>query len=156
MYIQTDIRIGAYARILTHTRPHALQKTSSKKLVEENSGSFKYTHMYAGMYQTQTNTYTHTHANGCTHASACTQTDRRTDACAHAECMTTFIPTDRQVHGGPHARTHTRTIAYARTHIHNTYILLVCLIRFFTFWSTVFQLCRTDESSWVEPVLSKD
>ena len=55
--------------------------------------------MYAGMYPTQTYTHTHTHANGCTHVRACKQTGRHTDACAHAECMTTFIPTDRQVHG---------------------------------------------------------
>ena len=31
---------------------------------------------------------------------------------------------------------------------------LICLIRFFTSKSTIFQLCR-DGSSWVEPVLSK-
>ena len=31
----------------------------------------------------------------------------------------------------------------------------VCLIRFFTSQSTIFQLCQ-DRSFWVEPVLSKD
>ena len=33
--------------------------------------------------------------------------------------------------------------------------IFVCLIRFFTSQSTIFQLCRS-RSSWVEPVLSKD
>ena len=46
----------------------------------EKSGAFKYTHMYAGMYPTQTYTHTHTQANGCTYASACKQTDARMPA----------------------------------------------------------------------------
>ena len=53
------------------------------------------------------------------HARKRVQTDRRTDACAHAECMTTFIPTDRQVHAGLPAHTlaqmHTYLRTYART-----------------------------------------
>ena len=88
--------------------------------------------MYAGMYPTQAYTHTRTHAKGCTHASACKHTDRRTDACAHAESMTAFIPTDRQVHGGlpahTHAQMHTYVRTYVRTHVHNTYIPFVCLI----------------------------
>ena len=81
--------------------------------------------MYAGMYPTQTYTHTHRPANGCTHASACKQTDRRTDACAHAACMTTFIPTDRQVHGGLPAHTHAQMHTYVRTYIIHTYLLFV-------------------------------
>ena len=81
--------------------------------------------MYAGMYPTRTYTHTHTHANGCMHASAFKQTDRRTDACAHAECMTSFIPTDRHVHGGLPAHTHAQMHTYVRTYIIHTHLLFV-------------------------------
>ena len=61
------------------------------------------------------------------HARKRMQTDRRTDACAHAECMTTYIPTDRQLHGGLPAHTHAQMYTYVRTHVHDTYIPFVCL-----------------------------
>ena len=71
----------------------------------------------------------HTRKDARTHASACKQTDRRTDACTHAECMATFIPKDRQVHGGLPAHTHAQmhTYMYVRTHVFNTYIHTFCL-----------------------------
>ena len=100
MYIQTDIRIG---RLNIHTCMQA---------------STQHRHTLIPIH-TRTDARTQAHANR--------QTERRTDACAHAECMTTFIPTDNQVYGGLPAHTHAQMHTYVR-YVHNTYIPFVCLI----------------------------
>ena len=136
MYIQTDIRIGAYARILTHARPHihVLHKTitfRSKKLdVRKVRDVLKYAHVCRHVPYTDIYSYPYTRER--MHARKRMQTDRQTHGCLRACRKNDYNHTYRQTGARRTACAQTRTNAYVRTHIrthvHNTYIPFGCLI----------------------------
>ena len=132
MYIQTDIRIGACTRILTHARPHALQKNNnikfrSKKLdVRKVRDVYIYTHVCRHVPNTDIHSYPYTRER--MHARKRVLTDRQMHGCLRARRMHNIIHTYRQTGARWTACAHTRTNAYVRTHVHNTYIPFACLI----------------------------
>ena len=77
------------------------------------------------MYPTQTYTHTHTHAKGCTHASACKQTDARMPVRMPNAWLHSYLQTDMCTADCLRTYTHKCIRTYVRTYKIHTYLLFV-------------------------------
>ena len=114
----------AYTRTHTHARPYAQQKIITFRCKKSQGRLNIHTCMQACTQHRHTLIPIHTRTDARMQEHA----NRQTHGCLRACQMQDYIHTYRQTGARRTACTHTRTNAYIRTHVHNTYISFVCLI----------------------------